>query len=106
MEAACVLGLRHLLPRAPPQPLISGGGCAVQYRYGYLVGTDLSDRQRPGHVDQRKVTGADGRGNSRRGTKAKRSAADDLVASGAPLVLDMYGTGQFEWFDGEDAERA
>ncbi len=67
------------------------------------MGIDLSDRQRPEHDDQGKITGANGHGYSRRGTKSKRSVGDDLVASGAPLVLDMYNSGQFEWFEGEDA---
>ncbi len=71
------------------------------------MGSDLSDRRRPEHEDQGKITGADERGYSRRGTKAKRSVADDLVTSGgAPLVLDMYSSGQFEWLEGEDAKKA
>jgi hypothetical protein len=69
------------------------------------MGTDLSARQRPEHEDQGKITGVDGRGYSRRGTKSKRSVADELVTSGAPLVLDMYSSGQFEWFEGEDARK-
>ncbi|MDP3966906.1 MAG: hypothetical protein Q8Q02_01390 [Nocardioides sp.] len=69
------------------------------------MGTDLSQCQRPEHRDQGKVTGADGRGYTRRGTKAKRNVADELVNAGAPLVLEMYSTGQFEWFDGDEAKR-
>jgi len=64
---------------------------------------DLGDRQRTEHQDQGKITGADGQGYARRGTKAKRSVADGLVAGGAPLVLDMYSRGQFEWVDGDEA---
>jgi len=67
------------------------------------MGIDLSDRQRADHRDQGKITGADGRGYTRRGSKTKRSAADGLVASGVPLVLDMFSSGQFEWFDGSAA---
>lgn len=51
------------------------------------------------------ITGGDGRGYAPRGSKTKRSLSDQLVASGAPLVLDMYGANQFEWFDGDDATR-
>lgn len=67
------------------------------------MGTDLADCQQADHRDQGKITGADGRGYARRGTNTKRSVADDLVASGVPLVLDMYSRGQFEWFDGDAA---
>jgi hypothetical protein len=67
------------------------------------MGIDLGDCQRAEHRDQGRITGADGRGYARRGTKAKCSVADELVASGAPLVLEMYSSGQFEWFDGEAA---
>lgn len=49
------------------------------------------------------VTGIDGRGYVRRGTKAKWSVADALVASGSPLILEMYSSGQFEWFEGGEA---
>ena len=69
------------------------------------MGTDLSDSQRADHRDQGKITGADGRGYGRRGTATKRRVADDLVASGVPLVLDMYGRGQFEWFEGDAAAK-
>jgi hypothetical protein len=69
------------------------------------MGTDLSHHQRNEHREQGKVTGADGVGYTRRATKAKRSIADDLVNAGAPLVLEMYGSGQFEWFEGDDAKR-
>lgn len=69
------------------------------------MGTDLRDCQRPEDRDQGKVVGADGRSYVRRGTRAKRAVADDLMASGAPLVLDMWSTGQLEWFEG-DAARA
>src|SRR4051794_29929686 len=67
------------------------------------MGIDLSDLQRADHRDQGKITGADGRGYIRRGSKTKRSVADDLVASGVPMVLDMYSSGQFEWFEGDAA---
>ena len=68
-----------------------------------LMSIDLRQRQRTEHQDQGKVTGADGRGYTRRGTKTKRSVADELIHSGAPLVLEMYSTGQFEWFDGAES---
>jgi hypothetical protein len=71
--------------------------------YSRRMGIDLSDRQRADHRDQGKITGADGRGYIRRGSKTRRSVADDLVASGVPIVLDMYSSGQFEWFDGDAA---
>jgi hypothetical protein len=80
-------------------------GCATRPPIFALMGIDLSDRQRAEPRDQGKITGAAGRGDARRGTKAKRGVADDLVASGAPLVLEMYSSGQFEWFDGEAATR-
>lgn len=64
---------------------------------------ELSHYQRSEHLEQGKVTGADDRAYTRRGTKAKRSVCDELLAAGTPLVLDMYGSGQFEWFDGSDA---
>jgi hypothetical protein len=67
---------------------------------------DLSDRQRSEHLDQGKITGADECAYSRRGTKTKRSVCDELVEAGAPLVLYMYSSGQFEWFDGSDASEA
>jgi hypothetical protein len=67
---------------------------------------DLSDRQRSEHRDQGKITGADERGYSHRGTKTKRRVCDELLASGAPLVLDMYSSGQFEWFDGQRRSRS
>ena len=40
---------------------------------------------------------------SRRSTKAKRSACEQLIAHGAPLVLYYYAGGQLDWFDGGDA---
>lgn len=67
------------------------------------MGEDLEQHQREDHRDRGMITGADGRGYSRRGTKAKRRVADALVASGAPLVLEMYSSGQFEWFAGDPA---
>lgn len=67
---------------------------------------ELGHRQRPEHREQGKVTGADDRAYTRRSTKAKRSVCDDLLAGGAPLILEMYGSGQFDWFDGEDATEA
>jgi hypothetical protein len=69
------------------------------------MGTDLSDRQRPEHLDQGKITGVDGRGYGRRSSKCKRRVADELIASGASLVLDMYSSGQFECFEGQDATK-
>ena len=71
--------------------------------YRCPMGIDLVSRQLAQHREQGKITGADGRGYARRGTKAKRSVADQLVAAGAPLVLEMYSSGQFDWFDGEEA---
>jgi len=67
------------------------------------MGVDLRDRQLAVHREQGKITGADGRAYSRRSTKTKRRAADDLVAQGTPLVLDLYGSGQFEWFESDEA---
>lgn len=67
------------------------------------MGIELSELQRADHRDQGKITGGDGRGYIRRGSKTKRSAADDLVTSGVPIVLDTYSSGQFEWFDGAAA---
>lgn len=65
---------------------------------------DLIDNQRPEHQDRGQVTGADGCGYSRQGTKLGRRAADALVAAGVPLILDLYGHGRFEWADGKDAQ--
>src|ERR1700712_3323821 len=70
------------------------------------MGVDLNRLQQDDHHDQGKVTGADSRAYTRRGTKAKRSVGDDLVAAGAPLVLDMWSRGQLEWFDGTEAAQA
>lgn len=28
-----------------------------------------------------------------------------MIAAGVPLILDMYGHGRFEWYDGEDAPK-
>ncbi|MDQ2849291.1 MAG: hypothetical protein M3Y49_00930 [Actinomycetota bacterium] len=67
------------------------------------MGEDLGPPQHDDHRDRGMITGADGRGYSRRGTKAKRRVADALVASGAPLVLEMDSSGQFEWFEGDAA---
>lgn len=39
----------------------------------------------------------------RRTTRTGRHEADLLIASGAPLVVDNYGGGQLDWFDGDDA---
>lgn len=64
---------------------------------------DLFDLQTPDVRAQGSVVGADGRIYSRRGTRTKRRIADALVDRGTPLVLDQYGSGQFEWFDGQDA---
>ncbi len=69
------------------------------------MGIDLTERQLAEHRDRGMITGADGRGYLRQGTKAKRRVADALVASGAPLILEMFGHDQFDWFDG-DAARA
>ncbi|QWF20583.1 hypothetical protein KM427_16540 [Nocardioides sp. LMS-CY] len=52
------------------------------------------------------ITGPDGRGYARHGTRTGRRAADELVAAGVPIVLDLYGHGQLEWFDAEDARTA
>jgi hypothetical protein len=67
---------------------------------------ELDPLQRAEDRDQGKLTGADGRSYARRGTKMKRSVADEVVASGAPLVLDMWSSGQLDWFDGEEAATA
>lgn len=64
---------------------------------------DLDDLQLAGDDRQGRITGADGKAYGRQGTKAKRAVADELIAAGAPLVLESFGAGQFEWFDGEDA---
>ncbi|MFC5009624.1 hypothetical protein [Nocardioides plantarum] len=57
----------------------------------------------PEHTGRGQITGADGRAYSRRGTRATPSVADELIGSGAGLVLDMYSTGQFEWFSENEA---
>ena len=93
---------RPIMPLIGKPTFRSAAGHATSLTFG-VMGTDLSDRQRAEHRDQGRITGADGRGYVRRGTKTKRSVADDLVASGAPLVLDMYSRGQLEWFDGDAA---
>lgn len=67
------------------------------------MGVDLHDRQLAEHRDQGKITGADGRGYARRGTKTERKTADTLMAQGTPLVADLYSSGQFEWFEGDEA---
>ena len=78
---------------------------------GLIVGTldfvrvDLFDSQKLEDRVQGKLTGADGRAYSRRGTRMSRRAADDLVATGVPVVLELYGHGRFEWADGEDARQ-
>ena len=64
---------------------------------------DLSSYQLARHREQGKITSPEGVGYSRQTTKTARRKADDLVAEGVPLVLDLYGSGQFEWFDGDDA---
>lgn len=69
------------------------------------MGIDLASQQRAEHRERGMVTGADGRRYHRRGTKAKRSVADEVVAAGAPLILEMYSSGQFEWFEGDDAAK-
>lgn len=74
-------------------------------RYPRLVRVDLFDSQRLEDRDQGKLTGADGRAYSRHGTKMSRRAADDLISSGVPVVLYLYGHGRFEWADGEDARQ-
>ena len=78
---------------------------------GLIVGTldfvrvDLFYSQKLDDRVQGKLTGADGRAYSRRGTRMSRRAADDLVATGVPVVLELYGHGRFEWADGEDARQ-
>lgn len=67
------------------------------------MGIDLAERQLEEHRDRGMITGADGRGYLRQGTKTKRRVADALVALGAPLILEMLGRDQFEWFEGEAA---
>lgn len=52
------------------------------------------------------LQGPDGRRYQRRSTRMRRRQVDDLLASGAPLVLYRYGAGQLDWCDGEDATRA
>lgn len=64
---------------------------------------DLDEFQRAEDADQGTVTGVDGRVYSRRSTKTKRRVCDAIAAAGNPIVLQMYSSGQFEWFDGEDA---
>lgn len=75
-------------------------------QYPRRMRADLEQLQRPVDVDQGKITGADGITYARRSTKTKRAVAQELVAAGTPLVLDMYGRGQFEWLDGDDATAA
>lgn len=66
---------------------------------------DLFDSQRLEDRERGKLTGADGRANSRQGTKMSRRGADELVAAGVPVVLYLFGHGRFEWADGEDARQ-
>jgi hypothetical protein len=64
--------------------------------------TDLSASQweftASGHV-----AGPDGVRYSRRTTKLKRRRADELIASGAPLLVYYYAGSRLDWLDGDDA---
>ncbi|MEJ5946478.1 hypothetical protein WDZ17_14365 [Pseudokineococcus basanitobsidens] len=53
-----------------------------------------------------RLEGPDGRRYQRRSTRMRRRQVDDLLSSGAPLVLYWYGGSQLDWCDGEDARRA
>lgn len=64
---------------------------------------DLSGEQWDAVTEAAQLTGPDGVQYTRRTTKTKRSTCDDLVRSGAPLVLYCWAGGQFDWFDGDDA---
>lgn len=67
---------------------------------------DLSQFQsHVGHHDAGRLTAPDQSVFVRRSTKASHKAADALVADGVPVVLDLYSSAQFEWFDGEDAHK-
>lgn len=66
----------------------------------------LEELQSTVDADQGSVTGADGRTYSRRGSKTKRRVCDEIVATGCPIVLHRYSSGQFEWLDQEDAASA
>lgn len=52
------------------------------------------------------LTGSDGRKYKRVSTKTASRNCDELIAAGAPVVLDFYGRGQFDWVDGSDAHLA
>ena len=65
--------------------------------------TDLACLQTRENEDGGTITGADGRTYARRSTRMARKAADELVAAGTPVVLELYGHGRFEWYDGDDA---
>ena len=67
---------------------------------------DLADIQTPENEHSGTITGADGRTYARRSNRMARKAADELVAAGTPVVLDLYGHGRFEWYDGDDARAA
>jgi hypothetical protein len=55
-------------------------------------------------VEQGRLIGPDGRGYTRRTTRAKRKQGDALLADGAPLVLFYWAGDQLQWFDGRDAQ--
>lgn len=37
------------------------------------------------------------------GSRLKRAAIDELIASGTPLVISWFGGGQLDWYTGDDA---
>ena len=63
--------------------------------------TSLADGQWHA-VTEGAITSPDGVTFTRRSSRVKRAAADDLVATGAPLVLYDYGAGRLDWYDGDD----
>lgn len=65
---------------------------------------DVTQFRTKEHEGQGKITGPDGRGYARRGSKAKRARCDDLIAGGAPAIAHFFARGLYAWFDGDDAK--
>jgi len=67
------------------------------------VRVDLWNLRTPENERDGTVTGPDGRTYARRTTRMARREADELLAGGTPVVLDLYADGRLEWCDGDDA---